>query len=58
MMAFSFILLSAKANKDGQKGGRITNFFFCYRVSPCPIKDHRCCRKTKTTAETATKMAR
>ncbi len=62
MMVFSFNLLSGRANKDAslaaQKDGKITIFSFCCRASPCPIKDHRCSGKTKTTAETETKMAR
>jgi hypothetical protein len=39
-----------------QKGSKMT--IFCCWASPCPARDHRCCRKRKTTAETAKKMAR
>jgi hypothetical protein len=59
--AFLQNLLSAKVNQAAglaaQKGGKMTVFSFCYGVSPYPNWDHRCCRKTKTTEETATKMA-
>jgi hypothetical protein len=52
----------AKANQAAglanKKGGKMTFFSFCCKASPCPVKDHHCYRKTKTTAETATKMAK
>ncbi len=38
--------------------GRITDFSFCCWASPCLDWNRRSCRKMKTTAKTATKMAR